>query len=489
VKAQFTFLSGARSGQIEAFRKAYLGLGRHPLSDVRFDAERDLDVSSRHAAVMRKPEGFVLQDLGSKNGTYVNGVRIDGDHLLADGDVIGFGAKGPALEFHLLDEPGDEVPTATAEAAAGRLSHPKQVIPAAAGPPLAPSRAAKPPKPPKSPSNTAVRIAAEVARQTRHLRLTSKILLLVLALAIVGFGLNTWKERHDQAVQLARMQAWADSVAEVAQHTAREFQSEVAGLRQANQQSLAEIQRLRQQMADAGDASTVSRLRGELQAAQQRQQLIAGAGAVDYRGISERNQDAVALVLVEFSETERFSGTAFAVDSQGTLVTNKHVLVGENGDKMPRRIAVKFSGSKQWFPGRYVGVADQADVGVLRVDIRGGTPRVQGIVRDPGSLQRGDPVAIIGYPLGLDLPMEGQGLDVVASPTLTVGTASKVLSTVVQVDGYGAPGSSGSPIFDHSGQVVGVLYGGVQESNGKIILAVPASAVVDYLRRLGIRVR
>ena len=33
MKAQFKFLSGARAGQIEAFRKGYIGLGRHPLSD------------------------------------------------------------------------------------------------------------------------------------------------------------------------------------------------------------------------------------------------------------------------------------------------------------------------------------------------------------------------------------------------------------------------------------------------------------------------
>src|SRR5213076_2812230 len=47
------FLSGARVGQVETFRKAYIGLGRHPLSDVRCDAERDLDVSSRHAGIVR----------------------------------------------------------------------------------------------------------------------------------------------------------------------------------------------------------------------------------------------------------------------------------------------------------------------------------------------------------------------------------------------------------------------------------------------------
>ncbi len=480
MRAQFKFLSGARAGQVETFRKAYLGLGRHPLSDVRFDTERDLDVSSRHAAIITKPDGFMLQDLGSKNGTYLNGKRLEEDRLLADGDVIGFGAKGPALEFHLLPDDGDAVETGTAEAAAGRLSQPRQMVPAAGAAAAASVRPAR--------SSTAVRIAVEVARQTRELRRTTKVLLGALVVAMVLFVGVTWKQSRDRQQEMARIRAWADSVADQAQQTARQFQSEVQGLRDANQAAVVELDRLRRELNDAGsDAGTVARLRAQIQVAQQRQQSIAGAGTVDYRAISSRNQDAVALILVEFSETERFSGTAFAVDSQGTLVTNKHVLVGVNGDRTPRRIAVKFSGSNQWFQGRYVGVSDVADIGVMKVDIRGGTPHVFGLQRTPHSLERGDPVAIIGYPLGLDLPMEGRGLDVTASPTLTVGTASKVLPSVVQVDGYGAPGSSGSPIFDHDGRVVAVLYGGVQESNGKIILAVPVSLVMDYLTRIGIR--
>lgn len=480
MRAQFKFLSGSRAGQVETFQKAYLGLGRHPLSDVRFDAERDLDVSSRHAAIMRKSEGFVLQDLGSKNGTYVNGERLEGDRLLVDGDVIGFGAKGPALEFHVQTEAGDAEPTATAQAAAGRMSQPKQMV--HAQPPTAGRR------PGIGRSSTAIRAAIETA--TQHWRRTTKVLFGVLLLVIVLAGFVLWKGALDRRTEIARIRAWADSIANQAQRTAQQFQTEVQGLRDANRQSAAELGRLRQELANAGsDAGAVARLRAQIQNAQQRQQLIAGANAVDYRAISERNQDAVALLLVEFSESERFSGTGFAVDSSGTIVTNKHVLTGVNGDRTPRRIAVKFSGSRQWFQGRYVGVSDGADIGVIKVDLRGGTPRVLGLERNPRSLQRGDPVAIIGYPLGLELPMEGQGTDVVASPTLTVGTTSKVLPNVVQVDGYGAPGSSGSPIFDHDGRVVAVLYGGIQESNGRIILAVPMNLVADYLGRLGVRVR
>jgi S1-C subfamily serine protease len=56
----------------------------------------------------------------------------------------------------------------------------------------------------------------------------------------------------------------------------------------------------------------------------------------------------------------------------------------------------------------------------------------------------------------------------------------------VQVDAYGAPGSSGSPIFDRSGNVIAVLYGGERESNGKIIFAVPAYVAANYLRSLNL---
>ena len=457
--AQFKFLSGARLGQVETFRKAYIGLGRHPLSDVRFDAERDLDVSSRHAGIVRHGDTFVVRDLGSTNGTFVNGARISGDLVLADGDVIGLGQHGPAVEFHILS--GDGVPDTVSDAtraAADRMSAPREQY-AAVPAPRAPRR-----------SSTAMRIAAEVGR----LRRTTKVLIGLLVVVLGAFGWLQWQSSRD-----------AREVSE-AQQLLERLQRELSSVRDDLRQSQAEVARLRRELATAGttgNAGAVARLRTALDAAEARQRGLAGAVAMDYRAISLKNQDAVALVAVQFSDSEIFSGTAFAVDSQGTLVTNGHVLVGDDGTRQPRRIAIKFSGSRQWFPGRFVGVADSADVAVVKVDIRGGTPRIAGFAGDP--LARGDPVAIIGYPLGEDLPMERSAqAGVIADPTLTVGTVSKALAQVVQVDGYGAPGSSGSPVFDRTGRVAAVLYGGNRESQGKIIYAVPAAAVISYLSKL-----
>ena len=52
----------------------------------------DLNASRRHAEVRRHGGVFVVADLGSTNGTLVNGIRIDGERVLHDGDVINVGA-------------------------------------------------------------------------------------------------------------------------------------------------------------------------------------------------------------------------------------------------------------------------------------------------------------------------------------------------------------------------------------------------------------
>src|SRR5688572_32009585 len=49
-------------------------------------------VSQRHARLMQEGEGYVLEDLGSSNGTYLNGQRLVGRHPLKSGDQIRLGS-------------------------------------------------------------------------------------------------------------------------------------------------------------------------------------------------------------------------------------------------------------------------------------------------------------------------------------------------------------------------------------------------------------
>lgn len=62
-------------------------VGRHPGSDIFLD---DVTVSRRHAVFARGVEDFVVRDVGSLNGTYVNRTRID-EATLSNGDEIQVG--------------------------------------------------------------------------------------------------------------------------------------------------------------------------------------------------------------------------------------------------------------------------------------------------------------------------------------------------------------------------------------------------------------
>ncbi len=108
-------LKGSKTGTTEEFPLASLTeltLGRDPLSQVRFDADKDDLVGRQHARITRDPTGpsrFSLSDLESRNGTFVNKLRITGTVPLAPGDVIQLGAGGPEIQFDLDPLPADYV--------------------------------------------------------------------------------------------------------------------------------------------------------------------------------------------------------------------------------------------------------------------------------------------------------------------------------------------------------------------------------------------
>jgi pSer/pThr/pTyr-binding forkhead associated (FHA) protein len=52
----------------------------------------DQNVSRRHAQISPGQGAYVVADLGSTNGTMVNGTRIHGEQRLVDGDILSFGS-------------------------------------------------------------------------------------------------------------------------------------------------------------------------------------------------------------------------------------------------------------------------------------------------------------------------------------------------------------------------------------------------------------
>jgi len=73
-----------------------LKIGRQASCRVVFN---DSNVSREHAQLRRSADGWKLLDLGSTNGTKINGVKITEEQLLANGDELGFGTSSAKFEI------------------------------------------------------------------------------------------------------------------------------------------------------------------------------------------------------------------------------------------------------------------------------------------------------------------------------------------------------------------------------------------------------
>lgn len=79
--------TGLLTGQ-EFLLSESLSIGRHNTNDVVIN---DAFVSFEHACLTIAKQGYILTDLGSTNGTFINDQRIEGDVLLMSGDRITIG--------------------------------------------------------------------------------------------------------------------------------------------------------------------------------------------------------------------------------------------------------------------------------------------------------------------------------------------------------------------------------------------------------------
>jgi predicted component of type VI protein secretion system len=82
--------SGPAPGKVYSLETSEVSIGREVGSDVFINDE---EVSRRHARLTSQFGDYVLEDLGSTNGTFLNGQRATGQRILKPGDTILLGEK------------------------------------------------------------------------------------------------------------------------------------------------------------------------------------------------------------------------------------------------------------------------------------------------------------------------------------------------------------------------------------------------------------
>ena len=85
---KLTLLIGRKAMQVYDLDKETILIGREDDADIVID---NPSVSRKHAQIKKEASGWVVQDLGSSNGTFLHGEKITAPQPVKEGDEIGFG--------------------------------------------------------------------------------------------------------------------------------------------------------------------------------------------------------------------------------------------------------------------------------------------------------------------------------------------------------------------------------------------------------------
>ncbi len=194
------------------------------------------------------------------------------------------------------------------------------------------------------------------------------------------------------------------------------------------------------------------------------------AGSGDANTIAEtfsRSKDSIVLVGASKGKGQNL-GSGFVVHPDGYILTNFHV------PSRSRSIYVKFANGRIYKGATVVRSDYDKDLALLKVGTRGLRPLTLG---DSDAVVTGQRVFTIGNPLGLEYTVS----DGLVSSIRTTDKGKKFLQISVPLSN----GSSGGPLFDMDGKVIGVAVGSNTQGQN-LNFAVPINYAKPLLKHIAV---
>lgn len=428
MKVVVEIIAGARAGQrLELDVTTPIRLGRHPDCEVAFDPEADRDASGRHCELRLEGGKLIVVDLGSANGTRLNGAPVS-RAILPSPAELELGQGGPRVR--VVHEGGAPlIPPTIAR------NTPPSPLPSSPHSPSSPSPLKQSGKVGQRTVALMIQQAltkaqAEPARLRRLVVLLSMLLVLTVGGVVVAYRL-----RPPASAALKREM--------------------VAVMEQQRAASDAERAQLQKRL----DALTAE---------------LGRAGGGNGADIARKSRDAIWLVAVHTqSGDEQGFCSAFAV-ADDTLLTNAHcvhaaedlrkrggkIILVQNGHADKKLTVSRMRRIRGFSPN---SSSITPDVGWLKVDDAKLSVKVTlASAEELSAIATGDAMFTYGFP--------GRLSDVTSpEATFVAGVIGRVTALdgdgkgerrLIQHSAFTSAGTSGSPIFNAAGHVVAVNTGG-----------------------------
>ncbi|HWW73850.1 MAG TPA: FHA domain-containing protein, partial [Pyrinomonadaceae bacterium] len=328
-------LSGSKANQVEEFPLAHvkeLILGRDPSSTVKYDPDRDDLVGRQHAKITQDPNDpsqFIVSDMNSRNGTFVNNQRISGTVRVNPGDQVQLGPGGPAFIFDVEPRPAGATKATRVVGAAPPTAPPTRIP---GGP--APTTPAFPPTTPagSAPSGgvgkaTVERIVSQNVQQAKKSQGRTflavgavVIVLVVIVLGGVG-GFLIWRTKNQASTEISTLKKGLD-------------EAKAADTAKATEAAAAAPMKAADIVGNYGKAVVKIDVSWKLVSQQ-------GNGLVYHQYMMVNGQPRACYVRTADGSIEpyltynsnnlnigiggRHTGSGFAVSSDGFILTNRHV--------------------------------------------------------------------------------------------------------------------------------------------------------------------